>query len=345
MKSFALSTSTQMHTALFHCYNDPHNQIACEAVIHRNKSTWVHAEWANIKNDGSVGGGRSRSGYGDSLKWAVRSEVRGSDVFRYWKDATQCPYKVFFVSRVWACPSCRRAEVEYIGEQLGVDSLEDAARQKVGIVGSPMVVAPCKWCCSDGLRDQRVRHFVKDLFSGLNTDVATEEDIGGILGYSREAMGAIVLSDCKAIFLQEGRPMVHVSAFCEWLARAWHRCAKRGEIQWMAEHYVPTRIAESPCEDGFIEASFSAQEPGVYILMQGTEVVYVGQSSNVARRIGAHVGDKAFDRAMYKPVAKSQLLTVEARFINKFAPIYNKTAPGFVANKAIPRCRTSLIAA
>lgn len=66
----------------------------------------------------------------------------------------------------------------------------------------------------------------------------------------------------------------------------------------------------------------AAHPPGVYILMHGDEVVYVGQSINPSVRLGQHTQDKIFDKAYLIPT--NNLLETEAQYINKFKPKYNK---------------------
>jgi hypothetical protein len=63
--------------------------------------------------------------------------------------------------------------------------------------------------------------------------------------------------------------------------------------------------------------------PGVYFLCHEGKVVYVGQSVNVFSRIGAHIGDKAFDSAFFVRVPKSELDYVEGALIRTLEPKYN----------------------
>lgn len=65
-------------------------------------------------------------------------------------------------------------------------------------------------------------------------------------------------------------------------------------------------------------------EPGVYFLMVGNEVVYVGQSVNPCQRIPQHRPDKIFDRALVLPVDKEQLDSVESDYIKRLSPALNK---------------------
>ena len=70
--------------------------------------------------------------------------------------------------------------------------------------------------------------------------------------------------------------------------------------------------------------------PGVYrLLSQGGRVLYVGQSVNVAARVGQHMQAKRvpFVTATWIPVAREDLTSVEAAEIEKWLPPYNGTGP------------------
>lgn len=68
--------------------------------------------------------------------------------------------------------------------------------------------------------------------------------------------------------------------------------------------------------------------PCVYFLCAGKEIIYVGQSVNLATRIGAHYGEKAglFDRVFFLPVPKERLNDVELAFITALSPRLNRTS-------------------
>ena len=67
---------------------------------------------------------------------------------------------------------------------------------------------------------------------------------------------------------------------------------------------------------------------GVYFLMRGDEVVYVGSSKNVVGRVSDHRGDKDFDSVSYIVVDEAMTLeAVEAAFILYFCGEYNKSLP------------------
>lgn len=67
--------------------------------------------------------------------------------------------------------------------------------------------------------------------------------------------------------------------------------------------------------------------PGVYFLVAHGEVVYVGQSTNVYARIGAHT-DKFFQDVFWFPVPVSELDAVEGAFIRLLRPALNLRANG-----------------
>jgi hypothetical protein len=61
---------------------------------------------------------------------------------------------------------------------------------------------------------------------------------------------------------------------------------------------------------------------GVYFLLDGDEVVYVGQAVNVYARIGQHVG-KRFDRYAFVPCSVDALDRLESLYIHCLRPRLN----------------------
>ena len=61
---------------------------------------------------------------------------------------------------------------------------------------------------------------------------------------------------------------------------------------------------------------------GVYFLLEGDEVVYVGQSVHVYSRIGQHT-DKRFDRYAFVPCAAEKLDILESLYIHCLRPKLN----------------------
>lgn len=68
---------------------------------------------------------------------------------------------------------------------------------------------------------------------------------------------------------------------------------------------------------------FNFRESCVYFLIDGPEVVYIGQTGNLGMRMFTHVKNKAFDQVVYMPCHKEILDEIEAEFIRLFTPKYN----------------------
>ena len=69
---------------------------------------------------------------------------------------------------------------------------------------------------------------------------------------------------------------------------------------------------------------------GIYFLILGDQVVYVGQSEfSVFTRIGTHTRDKEFDSFHYIEVDSEgdNLSELEAFYILQYLPVYNKSIP------------------
>ncbi len=75
---------------------------------------------------------------------------------------------------------------------------------------------------------------------------------------------------------------------------------------------------------------------GVYFLLDGNEIVYVGQSrSNIPARVQCHAKDKVFQRFTVMPCPVSDLDYMEASFIAKYAPKYNRVIKGNSSIKGV----------
>lgn len=76
-------------------------------------------------------------------------------------------------------------------------------------------------------------------------------------------------------------------------------------------------------EDEIAKAALPwAKASGVYFLLDGDEVVYVGQAVNVYSRIGQHT-DKRFDRYAFVPCAAEGLDRLESLYIHCLRPRLN----------------------
>lgn len=62
---------------------------------------------------------------------------------------------------------------------------------------------------------------------------------------------------------------------------------------------------------------------GVYFLRSGDEIVYIGQSINVYKRIAEHQNNKTFDGAEFLPCPKAELDNLEGFFTRLLRPTLN----------------------
>lgn len=77
--------------------------------------------------------------------------------------------------------------------------------------------------------------------------------------------------------------------------------------------------------------------PGVYLLFDREEIVYVGQGIIPLVRIKAHLLNKKFDSYYIIPCAIEDLNYEEAKYIIKYQPKYNKTIPSSSFSRGIGR--------
>ena len=66
---------------------------------------------------------------------------------------------------------------------------------------------------------------------------------------------------------------------------------------------------------------------GIYFLFDGSNLVYIGQSENIFKRVPIHLETKKFDNWNYIEFVEDDLDILEAEFILKYQPKYNKTIP------------------
>jgi len=77
---------------------------------------------------------------------------------------------------------------------------------------------------------------------------------------------------------------------------------------------------------GFSDASVLC-ESGIYVLGWGGEIMWVGQSKRLVRRIGDQCSNFNFDSIYVIPVPEVDLDTVEGFLILKLEPRYNRISP------------------
>jgi len=76
-------------------------------------------------------------------------------------------------------------------------------------------------------------------------------------------------------------------------------------------------------EDEIADAAMPLKNDcGVYFLLKGRQVVYVGQSVSIYSRIGSHT-DKEFDRYAYIPCERDMLDKLESLYIHCLRPPLN----------------------
>jgi len=74
------------------------------------------------------------------------------------------------------------------------------------------------------------------------------------------------------------------------------------------------------------EYEYPKVPPCIYFLCLNGDVVYVGQTTDLARRIVSHSDnqDMLFDRVFYLLMSKKHLLKIEAKFISALKPRFNR---------------------
>jgi len=78
---------------------------------------------------------------------------------------------------------------------------------------------------------------------------------------------------------------------------------------------------------------------GIYFLILGEQIVYVGQSINILQRVGMHAATKEFDRYYYFECAQEHLDSLEAYCIHKFCPTQNISRPDVRRFKGLRRLK------
>jgi len=75
-----------------------------------------------------------------------------------------------------------------------------------------------------------------------------------------------------------------------------------------------------------ILASAYPAEPaksGIYFLIRAGQIIYVGQSVDIAARIAAHAARKTFDHWSWVPCERTHLNAMERAYIERFMPAEN----------------------
>jgi hypothetical protein len=123
----------------------------------------------------------------------------------------------------------------------------------------------------------------------------------------------------------------------EWVAKhciQQHKCEFEQTIEVILFNYdthkvsscdsVPTEL--SSVKDLYkLPVGLYSTPPGIYFLCLGNEIVYIGQSVNIAGRVRDHRMDKtkSFDAVYFLPCYKNNLDSLERKFIKYFKPKHN----------------------
>lgn len=71
----------------------------------------------------------------------------------------------------------------------------------------------------------------------------------------------------------------------------------------------------------------SAKITGIFFLIRGEEIVYIGNSKLGTGAITKHFDDKEFDRYYFLKCKAEEIQDLSYQYITKFTPIYNKSIP------------------
>jgi hypothetical protein len=125
-------------------------------------------------------------------------------------------------------------------------------------------------------------------------------------------------------------PMHEAFAVVRKLNHAADSIALDATVKKLRRAHVPTD--ESGLTDGAHitkNAAVYQRLCGVYFLLLGAEIVYVGQSNNVLMRLASHQtrGEIEFDRFFIERCSQAQVANLEAMYIAKFKPRHNIACP------------------
>lgn len=87
--------------------------------------------------------------------------------------------------------------------------------------------------------------------------------------------------------------------------------------------YVDSTLETLTHADIVLSAIRTDRMCGVYFLMQGDEIVYVGQSRDIYSRISHHLRNITCDKITAIPCPEEKLNSLELLYIRKFSPRYN----------------------
>jgi hypothetical protein len=159
------------------------------------------------------------------------------------------------------------------------------------------------------------------------SQVKTAQEISDILGIPVERLTSLADAHyCPHWRIDGGPPMFQLPEVKRWLAR--NLVTRIDGHQLPIQYRVmldPPAATDAPAAIRDIPNLRQVVEypPGVYFLVHGTEVVYVGQSTSPIARVINHRNNKVFERAFMVPVPRELLDEVEGALIRFFKPRMN----------------------
>jgi hypothetical protein len=141
---------------------------------------------------------------------------------------------------------------------------------------------------------------------------ASKEDIAKASGYTTSAAQILWLKANKIPYRLNAvyAPVVLASTLEELIADA--------EVRAVQPIPPKTKVFNE------LGTKFRPYQCGIYFLLKGKVLVYIGQTTNLFQRIAAHqTTEKDFDAFVFMPVEKELLSTYEAEYIAQYKPKYN----------------------
>lgn len=168
----------------------------------------------------------------------------------------------------------------------------------------------------------------------LKTAADEAEDMAGPVAELRQRVRAAI-TGAEYESNRRTRAINRYNQEIEHLARYGRRAAALAAVAIPVEVPTPPQVRLVVKGRAQIESAIvSAAQPinpgpstcGIYFLVEDTEIVYIGQSTDVFTRVLTHrrEGYKAFDKCCWVPVPRDELDAVESALIALFKPRHNR---------------------
>ena len=296
-----------------------------EFVQFIERDEWFHATMAKRITNEESSDIVCRFGGSDTKRFSITKIANPERIAEVASDYGESGHPIKFINRINVCPCCGATEPmnPLTGNILtGEQMFENFEFEEID-ERSPIYVWPHYKCITSNKYDKSsVKAYINDVFWDCSESITTKEVITR-LGWDEIALGDVLANGLPHTNKNDGTTLINRFAFSSFVAEAWTRLITMDTFHWATKLEIKELKQDSPI-NGFNVVTFRSNESGVYLLLRGNEVVYVGQSKCVCQRVSAHVGEKEFDNAVYVKVVASRLLEIERQWINKFNPVYNK---------------------